>query len=170
MVPGVEFSTGSLGHGLAIGLGIAISFKRDKSRRKVFVLLGDGESAEGSVWEAILNAAKYELDNLIVIIDVNRLQSDNFTEKILLIEPFECKYKSLGWSTKTIDGHNIEQIYLALTQAPFENKKPSCIIANTIKGKGVYFAENNPAFHYWTPKDDKEIDAAIESLKINYKI
>ena len=166
LLPGIEFPTGSLGHGLPVASGIALASKRDGLNRKIFVLMGDGEAAEGSVWEAVLGIAKYKLDNLILIIDVNRLQSENYTQEILPVEPFENKYRDFGWSVRTIDGHNILQIYKALTEAPFEDNKPTCIVANTIKAKGVDFAENSPDFHYWSPSNIKDIDKAVECLKI----
>ena len=166
LLPGIEFPTGSLGHGLPVASGIALASKRDGLNRKIFVLMGDGEAAEGSVWEAVLGIAKYKLDNLILIIDVNRLQSENYTQEILPVEPFENKYRDFGWSVRTIDGHNISQIYKALTEAPFEDNKPTCIVANTIKAKGVDFAENSPDFHYWSPSNIKDIDKAAKCLKI----
>jgi len=166
LLPGIEFPTGSLGHGLPVASGIALASKRDGLNRKIFVLMGDGEAAEGSVWEAVLGIAKYKLDNLTLIIDVNKLQSENYTQEILPVEPFENKYRDFGWSVRTIDGHNIPQIYKALTEAPFEYNKPTCIVANTIKAKGVDFAESSPDCHYWRPTDIEDIDKAIKCLKI----
>ena len=165
LLPGVEFPTGSLGHGLSVAGGIAHAFKMDGSNRKVYVLMGDGESAEGSVWEAVLSSAKYKLDNLTAIIDVNGLQSENFTKDILPIAPFEDKFTSFGWSAKEVNGNSIAEIYNALTESPFEKEKPTCIIANTIKGKGVDFAENSPEYHHWAPPSDAEANLAIESIK-----
>lgn len=164
-LPGIEFPTGSLGHGLPVAGGIAIAFRRDGAGRKVFVLLGDGEAAEGSVWEAVLSSPKYELDNLVAVIDVNGLQGEGYTRDILPIEPFEDKYRSFGWSVRTIDGHDISQIYQALTEAPYEVGKPTCIVANTIKAKGIDFAEGSPKFHLWRSPEEESVNEAIESMK-----
>ena len=165
LLPGIEFPTGALGHGLPVAGGIAHAYKMDGSNRKVFVLMGDGESAEGSVWEAILCSAKYKLDNLTVIIDVNGLQSENYTEDILPISPFKEKFLAFGWSVRTIDGHNYSQIHRALKEVPYENGKPTCIIANTLKGKGVDFAENSPKYHHWAPPSDEAADEAIKCME-----
>lgn len=165
LLPSIEFPTGSLGHGLSVASGIALAFKRDGLNRRVFVLMGDGESAEGSVWEAALGIAKYNLDNIITIIDVNGLQSENYTKEILPVEPFENKYRDFGWSVRTINGHSIPQIYKALSEAPYEEGKPTCIIAYTKKAKGVDFMEDNPDCHYWILKSAEQISNAIESLK-----
>ena len=166
---GIEFPTGSLGHGLPVASGIALAFKRDGLKRKIFVLMGDGESAEGSVWEAMLGIAKYNLDNIIVIIDVNRLQSENYTQEILPVEPFENKYRDFGWSVRSINGHSIPQIHKALSEAPFIKDKPTCIVAYTTKAKGVDFMENHPDCHYWTPKSIDEINTAIDSVRVCQK-
>lgn len=163
LLPGIDFSFGSLGHGLSVGSGIALAFKRKKSDRKVFVLLGDGEACEGSVWEAALGAATHELDNLIAIIDVNRITAEDFLENEVKVLPFENKYRDFGWSVRTIDGHDISQIYKALVEAPYEEGKPTCIVANTIKAKGVSFCENLPEYHHWTP-DSEDVKKAIECI------
>lgn len=169
LLPGIEFPTGSLGHGLPVASGIALASKLNGLRRKIFVLMGDGESAEGSVWEAIAGIAKYNLDNIVGIVDVNRLQSENYTQEILPLEPFENKYRDFGWSVRSIDGHSIPQIFKALSEAPYEESKPTCIVAYTTKAKGVDFLENHPDCHYWAPKNSGEIKKAIESLKICQK-
>lgn len=169
LLPGVEFPTGSLGHGLSVAAGIANAYRMDGRKNKVYVLIGDGEAAEGSVWEAALGAAKYKLDNLTIVIDVNGLQSENYTCDILPVAPFEPKYLSFGWSVRTIDGHDIAQIHKALSEAPYEVGKPTCIIANTIKGKGVDFAEGSPQYHHWAPPSDEKADFAIECIKKCYK-
>ena len=169
LLPGVEFPTGSLGHGLSVGCGVATAFKKNNLIRNVYVLLGDGESEEGAVWEAALIANKYKLDNLIAIIDANGLQSEACIEEILPIAPIDEKFKSFGWSVRSIDGHDINQIYEALIEAPYEAKKPTCIVANTIKAKGVDFAENKVEFHHWSPSDDDSADKAILSLKSSYE-
>jgi transketolase len=169
LLPGVEFSTGSLGHGLSVACGIAAAFKKDKLKRKIFVLMGDGESEEGSIWEAALVASKYKLDNLIVIIDSNGLQSEACVEDIMPILNIDKRIKSFGWSVSKINGHDISQIYDALIDAPYENDRPTCIVAKTIKAKGIDFAENKVEYHQWDPDSDEMIDQAIELLKKNYK-
>jgi len=167
-LPGIEFALGSLGHGLSVAGGIAIVLKRETSNRKVYVLLGEGEMAEGSVWEAIMSAAKYRLDNLIAIIDVNGLQAEGYTKEVMPIEPFEDKLASFGWITKKINGNDIKQIYIALSSAPYRKDQPTCIIANTIKGKGIYFAESKIEYHNWVP-NEKSCDEAIISIEKNRK-
>jgi transketolase len=124
--------------------------------------------AEGSVWEAIMSSAKYKLDNLIAIIDVNGLQAEGYTKESMPIEPFEDKLASFGWKTMTIDGNDIQQIYKALSSVPFRKDQPTCIIANTIKGKGMCFAESNIEYHNWTP-DEKSCEEAIISIENNRK-
>ncbi len=167
-IPGIEFPLGSLGHGLSIAGGIALVLKKEAPKRKVYVLLGDGEMAEGSVWEAIMSAAKYGLDNLIAIIDVNGLQAEGYTREVMPIEPFENKLASFGWVTKTINGNDVKQIYKALSSTPYKKGQPTCIIANTIKGKGVYFAESNIEYHNWTP-DEKSCKEAFISIENSRK-
>lgn len=155
-VPGVEISTGSLGHGLPIGVGIALAAKQDKKDFKTFVIVGDGECNEGSIWESALFANQYKLDNLIVIVDHNKMQAMGFCEDILTLEPFEKKWESFGWNTISIDGHNHNQLKNALENAKNnKNNKPSVIIANTIKGKGISFLENKLESHYISPQGEK---------------
>ena len=146
-VPGVEMSTGSLGHGLSVGIGLAYAAKLDKKKHKVFVLMGDGETQEGSVWEAAMAASHYKLDNLIAIVDRNMIQIDGFTEDIMALEPYKAKWEAFGWQVRQINGHDISKIVHALQQAPFRKGKPSLIIAKTTKGKGISFMENNPEWH-----------------------
>jgi len=143
-VPGIEISTGALGHGLSIACGMALANKDSR----VFVLLGDGECDEGSVWEAILFAAHHKLDNLIAIVDYNKIQSLGKVNDVLRLEPFVDKWQSFGWSTREIDGHNEEQIRNVLESVPFEDSKPSVVIAHTVKGKGISFIENSLLSHY----------------------
>jgi transketolase len=164
LLPGIEFSLGSLGHGLSVAGGIALTLKREKRNNRIFVLMGDGEIAEGSVWEAIMSSVKYKLDNLVAIIDVNGLQAENSTEEAMPIAPFEDKISSFGWDVKTINGHDIKQILEVFKMVPVKKHKPLCIIANTIKSKGIDFAESNPEFHNWTPSK-KEVDIAMRCLK-----
>jgi transketolase len=147
-LPGVEANTGSLGHGIAIGMGMALAAKIDKRGSRVFVVTGDGELQEGSNWEAAMSAAFHRLDNLTVIVDRNRLQLGDFTDKISKIDPLKEKFQSFGWETRVVEGHNIGELTSALTQIPFIQGKPSVIIANTIKGKGVKVAEDKVEWHY----------------------
>lgn len=147
-VPGVEVSTGSLGHGLSMGNGIALSAKRDKKNYRVFVLMSDGECQEGSVWEAALFAGRHKLDNLVGIVDYNKLQAFGRTNEVLNLEPFAKKWQDFGWEVKEIDGHNFSEIEKSLAILPFEKKKPSLVIAHTVKGKGISFLENKLISHY----------------------
>ena len=144
--PGVEVATGSLGQGLSIACGVAISLKLDKNPANVFVLTGDGELQEGNVWEAFMNAAHHKLDNIVAIIDRNRLQIDGCTENIKSLNPLDEKIKAFNWDVIEIDGHNMNEIYEAIEKAK-KNLRPTAIIANTIKGKGVSFMENNAGWH-----------------------
>lgn len=150
-LPGIEANTGSLGHGLAIGGGIALAGKLDGKDYKVYVLLGDGEIAEGTVWESISAASHYKLDNLVAIVDKNRLQIQGPTCEVMNMDPLMDKWDAFGWQTRGIDGHNFDEIFAALTCIPLEKGRPTAIIANTIKGKGLSFAEDNYKFHYWNP-------------------
>ncbi len=161
-VPGVEVSTGSLGHGLPIATGLALAAKLDKRNNRVFVLLGDGEIAEGSNWEAMLFAAHNKLNNLVMIIDRNQLQSLTTTEKTLALEPLDKKFEAFNWEVCVIDGHSHGELRNALSQA--SENKPLAVIANTTKGKGVSYMENSVEWHYKTPKDNLFIQA-IEELE-----
>lgn len=147
-VPGIEASTGSLGHGLSMACGMALAGKREKKNHRVFVLLSDGECQEGSNWEAALFAGHHKLDNLIGIIDYNKIQALGRTNEILNLEPLGKKWQDFGWSVKETDGHNFSEIEKALSEIPFENKKPSLLIAHTIKGKGISFIEDKLISHY----------------------
>ncbi len=154
--PGVEVPTGSLGQGLSIACGIAMSLKLDKNPANVFVLLGDGELQEGNVWEAMMQIPQRKLDNLVAIIDRNRLQIDGCTENIKSLDNLSDKIRAFNWNVIEIDGHDIVQIYQAIEQAKASNL-PTAIVANTIKGKGVSFMENNAGWHGKAPgKDDYE--------------
>jgi len=147
-IPGVEASTGSLGHGLSIGVGMAIAGKADRKGYRVFVLLGDGENDEGAVWEGAMAASHYRLDNLIAIIDRNRLQVDGWTEDVMNSEPLIDKWRSFGWFVQEINGHDMNEILDALGVATDPRERPAVIIANTIKGKGVSFMESSVDWHY----------------------
>lgn len=162
-VPGVELSTGSLGHGLPVGVGMAYAGKLDKASHRVFVLLSDGECDEGSNWEAILFAAHHRLDNLVAIVDYNKVQSLKPVAETLGLEPFTDKWRSFGWTVLEVDGHNHDEIRSALQVLPRETAKPTCVIAHTVKGKGVSFMEHSVLWHYRTAKGD-EFDAAEQEL------
>lgn len=164
-VPGVEVSTGSLGHGLSIGCGMALTGKRDGHSYRVFVLLSDGECDEGSTWEAVLFAPHHQLDKLVAIVDYNKIQSFGTVKEVLDLDPLADKWRSFGWAVREIDGHDFEQIEGALLDVPFEPKRPSCIIAHTIKGKGVSFMEGQLAWHY-KPPDDEQLRKALDELGV----
>jgi transketolase len=165
-LPGVELATGSLGHGPPVGLGMAVAAKVDGKKHRVFVLVGDGEIQEGVVWESALFAAHHRLDNFVMIIDRNGLQSDARTEELLSIEPIKAKFGSFGWACKTVDGHDLNALTRVLSGVPFEAGKPSLLIANTVKGKGVDFIENVVPYHNIGPLPGTE-DArrAFEQLE-----
>ena len=160
---GIEVSTGSLGHGLSIGVGMALAAKQDNKDYKVYVMLGDGELNEGSVWEAAMFASHHCLDNLIAIVDRNKMQALGFTKDIIDLEPLSQRWSSFGWQTKEIDGHNCNSIIETLIKIPFAKDKPSIVIANTVKGKGVTFMENDLLWHYRAP-DKEEYDRALKEL------
>ena len=144
--PFVEASTGSLGQGFSFAVGQAVAFKKLKINKKIFVALGDGEMQEGQIWEGLMLSAHLKLDNLVAILDYNKIQSDDFVKNILSIEPLNYKIKSFGWNVVTINGHSYKQLDYAFSKK-FNNHKPKFIIANTIKGKGVSYMENNPKWH-----------------------
>ncbi len=162
LCPGVEVATGSLGQGLSIACGISLALKLNKNNANVFVLMGDGELQEGSVWEGFMNASHRKLDNLVAIIDRNRLQIDGETEKIKSLDPLDEKIKAFGWNVIEIDGHDIQAIYDAIETAK-KNTSPTAIIANTIKGRGVSFMENNAGWHGKAPKKE-EYEKAMQEL------
>jgi len=147
-VPGVEVSTGSLGHGLPMGAGMALANKRDKNKRRVFVLMSDGECDEGTVWEAALFASHHKLDNLVAIVDYNKLQAFGRTNEVLNLEPFAKKWSDFGWEAKEVDGHNFSELEKAFMSVPFKKEKPTIVIAHTIKGKGISFIEDRLEWHY----------------------
>ena len=160
-VPGVEFSTGSLGHGLSVGTGAALAMRKKNQSRKVCVLMSDGECDEGSIWEAAMFASHHKLSNLLCIIDYNKLQSLDTVSNTLELEPFSLKWESFGWKALEIDGHDFNAIEKALNSAS-ESERPVCIIANTTKGKGVSFMENKVAWHYRSPHASELQKALIE--------
>jgi len=162
-VPGVEFSTGSLGHGLSVATGMAYAAKMGKKGHRVFALMSDGECDEGSNWEAILFAAHHDLSHLVAIVDYNKLQSLAPTEKTIRLEPLVDKWRSFGWQVKEVDGHDHNELLDSLDIIPEVVGKPTCIIAHTVKGKGVSFMENSVLWHYRSPQDD-EFVAAMKEL------
>ena len=165
-VPGVEVSTGSLGHGLGVGTGMALGAKMDGAEWRTWVVLGDGECDEGSVWEAALQAAQYGLDRLCAIVDYNHMQSLFTVEETLQLEPFEQKWKDFGWNAESVDGHDVRALRAACSRAMNNagSGKPSIILAHTVKGKGVSFMENNILWHYRTPQGE-EYEAALKELE-----
>jgi len=154
-VPGVEFSTGSLGHGLPVAAGMALVAKRNKRRYRIFCLMSDGDCNEGSTWEAIMFAAQHRFDNLTAIVDANKIQALGKVTDIINMEPFAEKVEDFGWAVDEIDGHDHEQIEKALLAVPFRKGKPSFIIARTTKGKGVKSIENTVSSHYRCIPDEK---------------
>ncbi|MCR5265802.1 MAG: transketolase [Cyanobacteria bacterium RUI128] len=158
---GVEVSTGSLGQGLAVGCGMAIGLKLDKNPAHVVVYMGDGELQEGSVWEAFMQAPHRKLDNIIAIIDRNRLQIDGCTEDVMSLDPLDKKLEAFGWEVAEINGHDLNEIYTTVERAK-KADKPFAIIANTVKGKGVSFMENNAGWHGKAPNDEQFEQAMAE--------
>jgi transketolase len=161
-LPGVEANTGPLGHGLPIGVGAALGARMRGETWRVFVLTGDGELQEGSNWEAAMTAQHYGLENLVVIVDRNRIQQGDFTEKTLKMEPLAERWRAFGFAVAEVDGHDCAALQERLNNVPFEAGKPSCLIANTVKGKGVPFAENQPAWHHGVPTKEHLAAAATE--------
>lgn len=160
-VPGVEFSTGSLGHGLSVSCGLALSAKLNKQKHKIFCLMSDGECDEGSNWEAILFSAHHNLDNLITIIDYNKLQSIYSPEQTLNLEPFKDKWEAFGWNVQEVDGHDHKKLKKSFNLKSSKNK-PNCIICHTVKGKGVSFMEDNNLWHYRSPQGKEYLEAKKE--------
>lgn len=163
-VPGVDFSTGSLGHGLSAAAGMAYALKKSGRKERAFVVLGDGECNEGSVYEAALFANHFRLNNLIAVVDHNRMQSLDYNENTLEIEDMGAKWRAFGWRVIEIDGHDHDALKEAFNQASNEEIKPTVIIANTIKGKGVSFMEMDILWHYRFPHDGWEYDSAVTEL------
>lgn len=164
-VPGVEASTGSLGHGLSIGMGYALSARYEGSDRRVFVVLGDGECNEGSVWEAAMSAGNHNLSNLCVMVDYNKQQSYDSTFIVQDLEPFVEKWASFNFAVTEADGHDVRKLRQVLSNIPIEPDKPSAIICHTVKGKGVDFVENNLLWHHKSKISDEEIRAFYSALE-----
>jgi len=163
-VPGVEASTGALGHGLSIGLGQALAMRLQKRDSRVFVLMGDGEINEGSVWEAAMCAGKHRLSNLVAMVDYNKLQSYDSTSVVQDLEPLADKWRAFGFAVHEVDGHDVEQLRRVFASVPFEADKPSTIICHTVKGRGIVEAEGNPAWHHKSKISDDEVAAMYAEL------
>jgi transketolase len=163
-IPGVDLSTGALGHGLSVAAGMAYAGKLAADKHRTFALLSDGECDEGSIWEAALFAAHHGLDNLIAIVDYNKIQGIAPVADVMQLEPFADKWLAFGWSVREVDGHDHEALLDALTALPFAAGKPCCLIAHTIKGKGVSFMENTVLWHYRIARG-AEFDAALRELE-----
>lgn len=163
-VPGVEASTGSLGHGLAIGIGFALHARHEQARHRVFVVMSDGESNEGSVWEAAMCAGKHQLSHLTVLVDYNKQQSYGSTAEVLDLEPFAEKWRAFGFAVEEIDGHSLSVLHSTLARLPLQPNRPSAIICHTVKGKGVPFAEGNPQWHHKSKITEEEVTALMAAL------
>ncbi|MDQ7032947.1 MAG: transketolase [Desulfonauticus sp.] len=164
-IPGIESPSGSLGQGFSFALGVALGAKKLEKEFRVYVLLGDGECNEGEVWEGAMFGAFHRLDNLVAIVDYNKLQSDDFCENITSLEPLAEKWKAFGWNVIEINGHDFKEIAFAFDLAKKIKKRPTCIIAHTIKGKGVSFMENNPEWHGSRAPTEEELKLALEELE-----
>lgn len=160
-IPAIEMTTGSLGHGISCAAGMALAAKISGKNWKVFCVVGDGECNEGSVWETLLFTAHQNLKNLVIIVDNNKMESLDLTKNILSIEPLAEKFASFNFEVREIDGHNFEEIFVALSTQP-KYEKPVIVVANTVKGKGVSFMENTPMWHYRAPSDSELINALAE--------
>ena len=166
-VPGVEASTGSLGHGLSIGVGFALNAKQSKADYRTFVVIGDGEADEGAIWEAAMCASKHQLNNLTVIVDYNKNQSYGSTFEVQDLEPFADKWRCFGFGVVEVDGHDVGDLKTAFLKLPVERSKPSVIICHTIKGKGIQCVENNPDWHHKNKVTDEELKSLFHSLRID---
>lgn len=162
-IPGVELSTGSLGHGLGIGVGMAYAGKLRHASHRVFVVMSDGECDEGSNWEAIQFAGHHQLENLIAIVDYNKIQSLGLVSETLALEPFADKWRAFNWNVREVNGHDLGELRDCLNELPFSSGKPNCVIAHTVKGKGVSFMENAVLWHYRSPQGE-ELKAALTEL------
>lgn len=162
-VPGVEASTGALGHGLSIGVGMALAARLERRSSRIYVITGDGEINEGSIWEAAMSASKHKLSNLTVIIDYNKLQSYGPTRDVLELEPLADKWRSFGFEVREIDGHDVDEIKMALTLEP--TNKPTALICHTVKGKGFPFAEHNPDWHHKSRLSQSQIENMYRVLE-----
>lgn len=162
-LPGIEANTGALGHGLSIAVGQALTQKDKRNKFRVYVVMGDGELAEGSNWEAVMAAAHYKLDNLVLFLDYNGLQISGKVEDIMNLMPANQRFSSFGWNVQDINGNSMEEIINALNQINWNSGKPTVIIAHTCKGKGISFLENQASCHYWSP-NESELKKAVEEI------
>lgn len=167
-VPGIEVSTGSLGHGLGVAVGMAVSAKQKQASHRVFAVLSDGECDEGSVWEAAMCAAKHRLDNLIVIVDYNKIQSYGPTYEVLDLEPFAAKWEAFGFAAREVDGHDVAALSRTFAAIPITEGRPSVIIAHTVKGRGVSFAEFDPMWHHKNSFKDGDIDRIMAAIEASH--
>ena len=163
-VPGIEMCTGALGHGLPVGVGMALAAKRLKTKSRVFVVMGDGEQAEGSVWEAAMAGANYGLDNLFAIVDRNGLQISGSTENVMVLDDLSAKWRAFGWDVTELDGNDMDAL-CAYFDAPHAEGKPRCLIAHTVKGKGLPFAENRAEWHHKVPTEE-QLAQAYDALGV----
>ncbi|MQF95132.1 MAG: transketolase [SAR202 cluster bacterium] len=163
-VPGIEVSTGALGHGLSFGVGFALNARFRRAKHRVFVVIGDGESNEGSIWEAALSAGKHQLSNLVVMVDYNKNQSYGPTYEVQDLEPLADKWRAFGFGVAEVDGHDVEQLQSVFARLPLVQDKPSMVICHTVKGKGVDFVENNMDWHHKNRVTPEEIQSLIEAL------
>lgn len=164
-IPGVEASTGALGHGLPIGIGFALAARFDRTEARVFVVMGDGECNEGSVWEAAMCAGKHRLDNLVALVDYNKHQSYASTAEVQDLEPLVDKWKAFGFEAREVDGHDVQALRDTLRHVPFHKGKPNVLICHTVKGKGIPFAENNLKYHHASRISDEQIDEMIDAVQ-----
>jgi len=165
-LPGIETNTGALGHGLSIAGGMAMGLRMNGTDARVYVIMGDGELAEGSNWEAAAAASHHKLDNLVLFVDRNSLQISGKTVEVMSYEPLQARWEAFGWSVREINGHDIRQIYEAATSAPFAKTKPSVILANTVKSKGFSFAEDRANYHYWKATNEEIAQADRDIAEI----
>ena len=163
-IPGVEASTGALGHGMPIGVGMALAAKLQHRNTRVAVIVGDGETNEGSIWESAMSAAKHKLSNLVVFVDYNKIQSYGFLTEVLDPEPMTDKWSSFGFSVKEVNGHDVKELKNELSKLPYDGKKPTAFICHTIKGKGFPFAENDPTWHHKSNLSDADIQKMYDSI------
>lgn len=166
LVPGIEASTGSLGHGLSIGIGFALNAKYEKAGYRIFVIISDGELDEGSIWEGALCAAKHKLGHLTVIVDYNKQQSYGTTFEVQDLEPIVDKWRSFGFAVKEVDGHDVDALRSVLSNLPLAPDRPSVIICHTVKGKGIKFVENNLEWHHKNKITDEEIRSLLAALEV----
>ena len=165
IVPGIEASTGSLGHGLSIGIGFSLSAKYEGATHRIFVLVGDGELNEGSIWEGAMCAAKHNLNNLTLIVDNNKHQSYGPTSEVMELEPLLAKFRSFGFGAMEVDGHNVEALKNVFTTLPVDPEKPSAIICHTVKGKGIDFVENNLSWHHKSKLTEEQLEELFVGLE-----